>query len=41
MREFYVVVTIGNKQILSNKAANPGGDDLPALPEVQCRVSAD
>jgi len=37
----YVVVTIGNKQILSNKAANPGGDDLPALPEVQCRVSAD
>ena len=37
----YVVVTLGNKQILSNKAANPGGDDLPVLPEVQCRVSAD
>lgn len=32
----YVVVTKANKQILSNKAANPDGDDLPRLPSLEC-----
>jgi 4-amino-4-deoxy-L-arabinose transferase-like glycosyltransferase len=35
----YVVVTVGNKQLLSNVADNPVGDDLPALPQLECRDS--
>ena len=35
----YVVVTVGNKQILSNVADNPVGEGLPMLPEVECRDS--
>ena len=35
----YVVVTVGNKQILSNKADNPVGDNPPALPQLECRDS--
>jgi 4-amino-4-deoxy-L-arabinose transferase-like glycosyltransferase len=34
----YVAVKLANKQVITNKAENPGGDSLPDLPEVECSV---
>lgn len=30
---------LGNRQVLSNRATNPYSEDLPALPEIECRSS--